>query len=99
MAEKRDLQELEDFLWEAFDHAKYNYRQYSNPGNATQSEPSNIMVQNRIALGALAEGIAAVRREMRVEQLMAEQQKIEEEMDKGLKSGVTPLSTIKLKQP
>lgn len=49
-------------------------------------------------MGELAQGIAAVRRERRVEKLAEDQQKIEEEMDKGLKSGVTALNPIKLKQ-
>jgi hypothetical protein len=97
MAEKRDLQELEDALWEAFDHAKHNYGQYHNPAQSGQSEPGNFMVENRKAMGELAQGIAAVRREMRIEQLTKEQQLIEDEMDKGLKSGVTPLNPIKLK--
>lgn len=103
MAE-RDLKELEDVLWAHFDyarkeHSKYTDPQASNETKTSYGSPGNFAIENRKALGELGQAIAAVRRERRIEKLLESQQRIEEEMDAGLKSGVTPLSPIKLKSP
>ncbi|MEZ0263050.1 MAG: hypothetical protein ACAH80_18740 [Alphaproteobacteria bacterium] len=99
----RSLDELEDKLWKQFDEACKDAPNYVNPNKSSESSssyasPGNFTIENRKAIAETAQAIAAIRRERRVEKLTEEQQKIEEEMDKGLKAGVTPLNPIKLKQ-
>jgi hypothetical protein len=99
MAEERDLKELEDKLWQAFDVAAEHQPQYKNNADTGQSAPTNNAIENRKAMAELGQAIAMVRRERRLEKLADDVQRIEDQMDAGLKSGVTPLNPIKLKQP
>jgi hypothetical protein len=95
---ERDLAEVETKLWEVFDEACRNHGKYEDPGYSS-SGSNNFKLMSRAAIADVAQALAAVKRERRVEKFGEEQQKIEDEMDKGLKSGVTPLNPIKLKSP
>jgi hypothetical protein len=95
---ERDLAEVETKLWEVFDEACKNHTRYDDP-SYSMSGSNNFKLMSRTALADVAQALAAVKRERRVEKFGEEQQKIEDEMEKGLKAGVTPLNPIKLKQP
>jgi hypothetical protein len=100
MAKKeRTLEELKDTLWKAFDRAAERHEYYSDYDYASQSYPTNHSIQNRIAMGTLADAIVNVEREMRIREKIAEEQKIEDDVNDGLSRKVTALRPVKLKQP
>jgi hypothetical protein len=98
--EKRDLGELEDFLWKEFDAAKVRHQDFVKDvgySYSSESHPSNFTVESRKALAAIAEAIVEVRREMRVEKFAEDQQKIQEEIENGTRRDVSISKPLKIK--
>lgn len=100
MADKRDLKELEDFLWSEFDAAKTRHQDFvkGDFGNyCTDNYPGNYLIESRKAMAALAGAIVDVRREMRVEKFTEDQQKIQEEIENGTRRDVSISKPLKIK--
>lgn len=96
----RDLKELEDVLWTEFDAARERHKSFVyNDGNSysASSHPTNYAIESRKMLAEVASAIVAVRREMRVEKLTADQQKIEEEIENGTRRDVLISKPLKIK--
>lgn len=96
----RDLQELEDYLWEEFDTAKRRQKSFAGEDGysySTQNHPGNYATENRRAIAELAHAIVAVRREKRVEKFSEDQQKIEEEIENGTRRDVIISKPLKIK--
>ncbi|TAL27588.1 MAG: hypothetical protein EPN97_17130 [Alphaproteobacteria bacterium] len=96
----RDLQELEDFLWEEFDAARKRHKDFIRDdcySYSTDQHPHNYVVESREMLASLAGAIVAVRRERRVEKFAEDQQKIEEEIANGTRRDVMIGKPLKIK--
>lgn len=96
---ERTLEELKETLWKQFDRAVARQESYSDYDASSQYYPSNHAIQNRIAMGAIADSIVNVERELRVREKIAEEQKIEDDVNDGLSRKVTAQRPVKLKQP
>jgi len=96
---ERTLEELKDTLWQQFDKAVERQPSYYDNDYASSSYPTNHAVQNRIAMGQIADAIVNIEREMRIRERIAEEQKIEDDVNDGLSRKVTALRPVKLKQP
>ncbi len=97
---ERDLKELEDFLWAEFDAAKARHPKFTGGDDASwsrASQPGNFAIENRTAMAELAQAIVAVRRERRVEKLAEDQQKIEDEIENGMRRSVVVGKPLKIK--
>lgn len=98
----RDLKTLHETLWNEFDAAVRRHPSYVENGDssyASSSNPTNHAIENRKALAELAQAIVAVQREMRVEKLAEDQQRIEDEVDSGVRRDVSVLKKLTLKRP
>jgi hypothetical protein len=96
----RDLQELEDFLWEEFDAAKRRHESFVRNDDCSYSrehQPANFATENRRTMAELAQAIVAVRREKRVEKFAEDQQKIEDEIANGTRRDVIIGKPLKIK--
>jgi hypothetical protein len=96
---ERTLEELKETLWKQFDKAVARQDSYYDNDYASSSYPTNHAVQNRAAMGALADAIVNVERELRIRDRIAEEQKIEDDINDGLNRKVTALRPVKLKSP
>jgi hypothetical protein len=96
----RELKELEDTLWEEFDRAKRRQNTFNDEDGysySSQNHPGNFATENRRAIAEIAQAIAAVRREERVEKFAQDQQKIEEEIANGTRRDVMIGKPLKIK--
>lgn len=96
----RDLQELEDFLWQEFDAAKKRHESFvrcDDTNYSKQNQPGNFATENRRAIAEIAQAIVDIRREKRVEKFAEDQQKIEEEIANGTRRDVTIARPLKIK--
>lgn len=96
---ERTLEELKDTLWKQFDKAVERQGSYYDQDYASNHYPTNHAIQNRIAMGSLADAFVNVERELRVREKIAEEQKIEDDINDGLNRKVTALRPVKLKSP
>ena len=55
-----DLESLQKELYKVFNEAVKEHENYSDPSSASEYTPGNYAVQNRIAMGTLAQAIAAI---------------------------------------
>jgi hypothetical protein len=63
-SEKRDLEQLEAYLWEQFKKAKGDVQQYGSYGT---HNGNHLGAQTRLTVAQLAQSIVAVRAELRAE--------------------------------